>query len=221
MSAGSGKEGKRDLIMAAAIQVFSRKGYHHTKMEEIAVAAGIGKGTIYEYFSSKLQLLQAIMEQSFSQYDQALQPELNKSLTFRAKIKMLTEGHFRFCQQNQDLTKFLFWDTETIDEELRNWVWQKRALKEAHMQSLIEAALSSGEIRAVDPKILTVIISGIFGAIWAPVVLDGWEVDAAAAAEQIVEILLDGLQPGKIQRPVTAPRKLIRDQISSDPSGHS
>lgn len=194
MSPGNGKEGKRDLIMAAAIQVFSRKGYHHAKMGEIALEAGIGKGTIYEYFSSKLQLLQAIMEQSFSRYDHALQPELNKSLTFRAKIKMLTEGHFRFCQQNQDLTRFLFWDTETIDEELKDWVWQKRAVKEAHMQSLIEAAISSGEIRAVDPKILTVIISGIFGAIWAPVVLDGWEVDAAAAAEQIADILLDGLQ---------------------------
>ena len=40
MSSGSGKESKRELIIAAAIQVFSQKGYHHTKMEEIAVAAG-------------------------------------------------------------------------------------------------------------------------------------------------------------------------------------
>ena len=40
--------------------VFAQKGFHRSKMEEVAVAAGIGKGTIYEYFESKHQLLQAL-----------------------------------------------------------------------------------------------------------------------------------------------------------------
>lgn len=54
MGSGNAKLSKRDMILAAAIRVFSQKGYHHTRMEEIAIEAGIGKGTIYEYFSSKL-----------------------------------------------------------------------------------------------------------------------------------------------------------------------
>ena len=41
-----GKGLKRDAIIDAAVQVFSSKGYHNTRMEEIAIAAGIGKGTI-------------------------------------------------------------------------------------------------------------------------------------------------------------------------------
>ncbi|MEN6392180.1 MAG: helix-turn-helix domain-containing protein, partial [Syntrophomonas sp.] len=57
-------KGKRELIIEAAIKVFSQKGYHNTRMEEIAQAAGIGKGTIYEYFESKLQLFQSMMEDS-------------------------------------------------------------------------------------------------------------------------------------------------------------
>ena len=44
------KKGKRELILEAAINVFSTKGYHNTRMEEIASQAGVGKGTIYEYF---------------------------------------------------------------------------------------------------------------------------------------------------------------------------
>ena len=54
------KERKRAEILEAAMTVFARKGFHRSKMEEVAVAAKIGKGTIYEYFESKQQLLQAL-----------------------------------------------------------------------------------------------------------------------------------------------------------------
>lgn len=189
------KENKKDLIIEAAIQVFSRKGYHNTKMEEIAIAAGIGKGTIYEYFASKLQLLQDILEQSFHEYDSSTKANINNSLTIQQKIRTLVEGHFRFCQENKDLTRILFFDTEIIDNELRDWVWQKRKLKEEHMQALFTKAIASGDIRGdLDPKMLTVIISGILGAIWVPVVMDGWEIDAAAAADKVTDIFMNGIK---------------------------
>ncbi len=54
------KERKRSEILEAAMTVFARKSFHRSKMEEVAAAAGIGKGTIYEYFDSKHQLLQAL-----------------------------------------------------------------------------------------------------------------------------------------------------------------
>ena len=54
------KERKRAEILEAAMTVFAQKGFHRSRMEEVAVAAGIGKGTIYEYFESKHQLLQAL-----------------------------------------------------------------------------------------------------------------------------------------------------------------
>lgn len=194
MSSSSIKEGKRELIMAAAIQIFSQKGYHNSKMEDIALAAGIGKGTIYEYFPGKLQLLQEIMEQSFHLYDHSLSVELNNSLSFETKIKVLLEGHFRFCQQNKDLTRFMFWDTEVIDEELMKWGMEKRAEKEGRLQEMILEGIGSGEIRDLDPKLITVMISGVFSAIWIPVVVEGWEVDAAQAAAQITDMLMQGLK---------------------------
>ncbi len=54
------KERKRAEILEAAMLVFAGKGFHRAKMEEVAAAAGIGKGTIYEYFTSKPQMLQAL-----------------------------------------------------------------------------------------------------------------------------------------------------------------
>jgi len=50
------KNQKRREIVAASMRVFARKGFHRTRMEEVAAEAHIGKGTIYEYFRSKTEL---------------------------------------------------------------------------------------------------------------------------------------------------------------------
>ena len=53
---------KRELIIHAAIKVFGRTGLEKGKIADIAREAGIGKGTVYEYFRSKDELFQAIEE---------------------------------------------------------------------------------------------------------------------------------------------------------------
>lgn len=47
------RDQKKAVIAEAAVAVFARKGFGRTKMSDIAKEAGIGKGTIYEYFRSK------------------------------------------------------------------------------------------------------------------------------------------------------------------------
>ncbi|MDD4802558.1 MAG: TetR/AcrR family transcriptional regulator [Syntrophomonas sp.] len=187
------KKGKRELIMEAAIKVFSRKGYNYTKMEEIAIEAGIGKGTIYEYFASKLQLLQEILERSFQLYHQKMVEEIQSSICFKDKIRILVEAHFKFCQENKELTSILFWNIDYIDEELRAWGYQKQAEKERHLREFIQMGIDNGEIRPVDTKLMAVILGGILGSIWVPLVIEGWEVDKNTAAEQITQIIMNGI----------------------------
>ena len=47
------REKKQAAILAAALGVFSEKGFAAAKIIDIAAAAKVGKGTIYEYFRSK------------------------------------------------------------------------------------------------------------------------------------------------------------------------
>ena len=62
------KEKKRQGIMEAAITVFSRTGYHRAKIKDIADEAGVGKGTVYEYFETKEDLFLQAGELLFDQY---------------------------------------------------------------------------------------------------------------------------------------------------------
>jgi AcrR family transcriptional regulator len=49
-------------LLEAALQVFARNGYRNTRLEEVAEAAGVTKGTIYHYFDTKEELLLSVVE---------------------------------------------------------------------------------------------------------------------------------------------------------------
>jgi AcrR family transcriptional regulator len=55
------KSQRRDEIMAAAKEVFARKGFHATTIADIAKQAGLAYGSVYWYFDSKDELFQALM----------------------------------------------------------------------------------------------------------------------------------------------------------------
>lgn len=56
-------ENKRRRIIAAAIRVFAEVGVSNGKIATIAAKAGIGKGTVYEYFSSKEEIFAAVFQE--------------------------------------------------------------------------------------------------------------------------------------------------------------
>ncbi len=187
------KKGKRELIIEAAVRVFSTKGYHNTRMEEIALEAGVGKGTIYEYFSSKLHLFQEMMEESVRIYSQKLISFESESISFAEKIFLLLEGHIQFCKENKELTRIVFWDTEIFDEELKEWALIIRREKEGLMNEAVQKAIDDGELKEINPRLITLLIGGVLGSLWAPITLEDWDVDAGELAQQITDVIMNGV----------------------------
>lgn len=132
---------RRRTIIEAAIQVFSSKGYHNTRMEEIATVAGIGKGTIYEYFDSKLQLFQEMLESSLQSYYESVDAGNKEDMSFEERIYLLFEAHLIFCREQKELTRIIFWDAEIFDEELKDWTFQMRKEKEEKLIAIVQRVL--------------------------------------------------------------------------------
>jgi len=66
---------KRTALLEAAALVFARRGYSAASMAEIAQEAGVGKGTLYEYFASKQDLFFSVFEWLSSRIGQAARVE--------------------------------------------------------------------------------------------------------------------------------------------------
>lgn len=186
---------RRRTIIEAAIQVFSSKGYHNTRMEEIATVAGIGKGTIYEYFDSKLQLFQEMLESSLQSYYESVDAGNKKDMSFQERIYLLFEAHLIFCREQKELTRIIFWDAEIFDEELKDWTFQMRKEKEEKLIAIVQEGINRGEIRNdVGARLVSQVIIGSLGSIWVPITLEGWEVDPGVLASQLTEILINGIR---------------------------
>ena len=61
-----GAEEKRRLILDAAVRVFARRGFHASRVGDIAEEAGVAHGLLYHYFSSKDEVLDTIFRETWS-----------------------------------------------------------------------------------------------------------------------------------------------------------
>jgi len=77
---------KRSDILIAAHQLFKIKGFHNTKMDEIALNAGVGKGTLYEYFTSKQEIFDETCIDRVTVIRDAIEEISNKNISFKEKL---------------------------------------------------------------------------------------------------------------------------------------
>jgi len=95
----------RERIISAAIEIFSQAGIEHATVDDIAAAADVGKGTIYNYFQTKEEIVVAFLvgierevqmrATEFASVNGSLQRLLVSFLAFQLKLK---EPHHEFVR---------------------------------------------------------------------------------------------------------------------------
>jgi AcrR family transcriptional regulator len=97
------KNQKRTDILTAARALFREKGFHSTKMEDIAQRAGVGKGTLYEYFKNK----QEIFDETCIEYVELILEKVEEissmDISFNEKLLILFKK--RKSSLNEDFDK--------------------------------------------------------------------------------------------------------------------
>jgi len=128
---------KADAIIRAAIQIFARDGLEKGKIADIAIAAGIGKGTVYEYFSSKDEIFHSIVDTLMGDMVDASDKLYSMQLSPYDKLRT-------FIRMNTELV-FEMGDAVLIMTEI--WAQGARALKRGEHQS---NELSNGYLKMKD-----------------------------------------------------------------------
>lgn len=102
---------KREVIITAAVSVFAKTGFHATKMQDIANEAGVGKGTIYEYFSTKDELFLAVYDRWMDSYETAMKNAAESKFDPVSKADALIDTTVEFYEHHADHAAILleFW----------------------------------------------------------------------------------------------------------------
>jgi AcrR family transcriptional regulator len=75
------RESRKQQIMDAALHLFATEGYAHCTISNLAEHAGISKGLMYNYFSSKQELLEAIIQKGLNEALKLFDPNRDGFLT--------------------------------------------------------------------------------------------------------------------------------------------
>lgn len=84
------KSKRKDQILKAAQNVFSLKGFHDARIDDIAKEACVGKGTVYQYFSSKQEVFDEAFIMSINQIHERFDEIISCNCTFIDKTKKIT-----------------------------------------------------------------------------------------------------------------------------------
>lgn len=150
------REAKRDEIGKAAMQVFRDRGYYRTKMADIAKAAGIGKGTVYEYFRDKSHILQVEFDRYFEAFRKGAEEVLGRVDTPGERLIAMVDfalSHVEewraHCPVYMDYFSVARTDTKEEAVSLEEIYGEMRGL----LTALIKEGQACGEIRPeFDPE---------------------------------------------------------------------
>jgi AcrR family transcriptional regulator len=103
-------EQRRDSILDAALEVFARRGFHGSSIDEIAHAAGVSKALIYEHFPSKRDLHVSLLERHTQEIFELLAESAATSDPGEVRLRAGVDAFLGFVERRRDAFRMLFRD---------------------------------------------------------------------------------------------------------------
>lgn len=155
------KEERRIDILNASIKVFSKYGFHKAKIQEIAEEAGVGKGTIYEYFDSKKSLFQEMIKYIMDYYIKGIKEIGELDGDFKAKILSYLEYNVNTLTNHMSMFKVIMHESNEISQDMQLWMMSMRKRIYEQIAYIVEEAIAQGELREdLDKEVATLMIIG-------------------------------------------------------------
>jgi TetR/AcrR family fatty acid metabolism transcriptional regulator len=196
------KEEKKAQILEASIKVFAEKGWNKTKISDIAEAADIGKGTVYEYFRSKDEVFAASFRHFMAQAENIVIGRLTPIhdplerlwAYFSSWADILESEYVDYLEIVLD-----FWAEGIRSGEKLSSVDLMRVYYDnrTFIESLLEECIAQGKIKPIDTKIVASIIIGALDGLMLQWVMDRNVFDLKEAVHSTARLIIDGMKKEK------------------------
>ncbi len=149
-----------EKILIAAARLFAGHRFHEARMEDIAAAAEVGKGTLYRYFKDKDQLYSALLVGAAEQLEMRLQQHLQGAEGTRATLEAIVGAVLGYFDEQPHLFD-LIQHAEAMHRPERTFAWQTtRDDYKRRVCEVLTAAQDNGEFAIADPGLATLMLLG-------------------------------------------------------------
>jgi TetR/AcrR family fatty acid metabolism transcriptional regulator len=193
---------RRRQILEAAVKVFADKGFHASRVGDIAEEAGIAYGLVYHYFSSKEDLLETIFRTTWTEMLARVHEVEEAGVPAAEAVRQVTALLLRTWRRDPDLVRVLVREVtrnQHVQQEIEEITEAMKAL-----ERIVRRGQESGEFRAeLDARMAAVVFFGALEEIlssWVLGQLPDRDEDIARAEKSVVALLTGGLRtPGEVQ----------------------
>lgn len=165
------KEARPSELLAAALELFVEKGFASTRVEEVAKRAGVSKGTLFLYFSSKEELFKAVVRKNIS----GRYPEWNARFdAYQGSTADLLRIFMQQWWANvgnshvSGISKLMMSEASNFPELAAFYQQEVIEPGAALIRRILQRGMDSGEFRSIDLRygIYTVLAPMLFLATW-------------------------------------------------------
>lgn len=183
-------------IYRAAVDIFHRKGFSDTSVEDIAEAVGILKGSLYHYIDSKEDLLFGILHEVHTEVDELLAAARART-DVSSLMRLLDYVHRQMTYNAENVEKIsvYYHDLKQLSESRLAQITELRHVHESYVRQLINEAQAQGEIAAdLDARLIAAQVFASMGWLYTWY-RGGGSISAESIADFTVEFLRRGLSP--------------------------
>lgn len=135
------KKARQNEIYATAAELFANKGYHATRIQDIANQLGMRKGSLYYYFATKEELLARVTEGRIEEMLAAMEAIIATNHTPTQKLTLAIDEHLRLYKKHANI--FAIFTQENLAEISVETAKVVRTVSKKY-QSLWKAILQEG-----------------------------------------------------------------------------
>lgn len=155
---------RKDAIGRAAAKLFDRKGYLETSLMDISSEAGLSKGAIYYYFSSKHEILFFILDTYMDSLLEGLEDDLRNVPAGTPRIEFITRRHMSLYNNRVPEAKAILLDAHNLPAR----EYRAVAAKQKRYANLLTDALAGsfgGQLPKVELKAMAYVLFGMCNSV--------------------------------------------------------
>ena len=198
-----GYDTQREQILARAAELFARQGYTATSMNQVALACGVSKPSLYHYVRDKYQLLVEIAEDHVGRLKALVLAAQRKPLDPQARVRELIASFLDVYAHAQAAHRVLTEDVKFLEPADRERVLDgQREVVAAFAEAIAD---TRPELRASElHKPLTMLLFGMMNWMFTWLQPSG-KLTHAAMAPVVADLFFGGLDAVRLSGPILSP----------------
>jgi len=146
---------KRQQIFTGALLTFEKGGYHETTLNEIAAAAGVSSGLIYQYFSDKRDLLFQVILEILEAYNRDITNAIVGVADPLERMQRAAIAYYKVINNRVSATLLAYRENKSLDRDQISTLKAKELQTNNLIIDCIKRCMERGYVEDVDPELAT------------------------------------------------------------------